>query len=89
MEVVEKLIKNPNCFDINILNNPVEQGCSSFNVLVAEILSKQPRMQRFCKVKITDAHRLEAVYLKRFKWGKSEEERKRKLAEDAAKAKEE
>jgi hypothetical protein len=29
------------------------------------------------------------VYLKRFKWGKSEEERKRKLAEDAAKAKEE
>jgi hypothetical protein len=44
MEVVEKLIKNPNCFDINILNNPVEQGCSSFNVLVAEILSKQPRM---------------------------------------------
>jgi hypothetical protein len=46
-------------------------------------------MQRFCKVKITDAHRLEAVYLKKFKWGKSEEERKRKLAEDAAKAKEE
>lgn len=87
--MVEKLLKNPNCLDINILNNPVEQACSSFNVLVAEILSKQPKMQRFCKVKITDTHRLEAVYLKKFKWGKSEEERKRKLAEDAAKAKEE
>ena len=42
-------------------------------------------MYRFCKHKISDANKLEAVYLKQFKWTKSEEERKKKAAEDAAK----
>jgi len=50
MEVFEKLLKNPVCFDISVLNNPVEQNCSSFNVLMADVLSRQPKMVRFCKV---------------------------------------
>ena len=42
-------------------------------------------MYRFCKHKITEANKLEAVHLKQFKWAKSEEERKKKAAEEAAK----
>lgn len=85
LEPIERLFKNEKLRDINVLNNPVEQNASSFNVLVAEILIKNPKMKRFCKHTITEANQLEAVYLAKFKWGKSEEERKRKLAEDAAK----
>ena len=42
-------------------------------------------MMRFCKHKITEAYQLEAVYLAKFKWQKSEEERKRKEEEDKGK----
>ena len=40
---------------------------------------------RFCKVTISEAAQLEAVFLKQLKWKKSEEERKKKAAEDALK----
>ena len=39
-------------------------------------------MKRFCKVNVTDAHKLEAVYLAKFKWEKSEEARKEKEAKE-------
>ena len=72
--------------DINVINNPVETSASSFNVLLAEVLIKRPKLTRFCKHSVTEANRLEAVYLAQYKWGKSEEARKRSEAEEAAKA---
>jgi len=42
-------------------------------------------LKRFCKVVISETNQLEAVFLKQFRWSKSEEERKRKLKEDAIK----
>ena len=89
METLEKLFKNPLLRDISVLNNPVEQNSSSFNVLVAEVLIKNPKIKRFCKLEISETNQLEAVNLKKFKWIKSEEERKRKAAEEAAKPKDE
>jgi Leucine-rich repeat (LRR) protein len=50
MDTLAQLLKNPILFDISVLNNPVEQNCSNFNVLMADVLSKQPKMIRFCKV---------------------------------------
>lgn len=85
LEVLERLFKNEKLRDINVLNNPVEQNASSFNILVAEVLVKNPKMKRFCKHTITETNQLEAVYLAKFKWTKSEEERKRKEAEEKAK----
>ncbi len=85
METLERIYKNPNCLDINVLNNPIETSASSFNILLADCLVKNPKLKRFCKVEITETHKLEAVYLGQYKWGKKEEERKRKLKEDAAK----
>lgn len=85
MDQLEKLFKNPAVKDINVLNNPVETGSSSFNVLLAEGLAKNPKLQRFCKLEIQESNLLEAVYFKQFKWVKSEEERKKKLAEEKAK----
>jgi Leucine-rich repeat (LRR) protein len=89
METLEKLFKNPILRDISVLNNPVEQNSSSFNILVAEVLIKNPKIKRFCKLEISETNQLEAVNLKKFKWIKSEEERKRKAAEEAAKPKDE
>jgi Leucine-rich repeat (LRR) protein len=44
----------PNCTDINILGNPVEKQLPSFNLLIAEVLIKFPKMKRFSKVVIND-----------------------------------
>lgn len=90
MEFIERLLKCEKLQDINILNNPIEQNSSSFNMLVAEVLTKKPTLKRFSKCVVTESNQLEAVYLKQFKWTKSEEERKKKAAEEAARlAKEE
>ena len=51
------------------------------NIFLAEILEKKPNIKRFCKVSVTDAHKLEAVYLAKYKWEVAEEERKRLEAE--------
>jgi len=68
MEVLERLYQFPNLKDINVLNNPIEQNATSFNILLAEVLIKKPKIERFCKHKITEANQLEAVYLAKFKW---------------------
>lgn len=54
IETLEKLFKNPNLRDINVVNNPVEQNCSSFNILVAEMLIKNAKLKRFCKQEISE-----------------------------------
>jgi hypothetical protein len=46
-----------------VLGCPVERIPSSFNLLLAEVLIKNPKIKRFCKVEVTDQHKLEAVYL--------------------------
>jgi len=72
--------------DINVLENPVAKQFPSFNLLIAEVLIKNPKIKRFSKVDINDSHKLEAVYLAKYRWTKQEEERKRKEEEERKKA---
>ena len=60
-------------------------GYSSMNVFLAEILAQKSNLKRFCKVTVTDVHRLEAVYLAKYKFEVAEAERKRLEAEQKAK----
>lgn len=76
----------PTIQDINILGNPVEKQLPAFNLIISEVLIKNPKIKRFSKVQITDQHKLEAVFLARMRWEKSEEERKKKEEEEKAKA---
>ena len=64
----------------------MERATTSFNLLIAEILILNPKIKRFCKVEIQDHHKLEAVYLAKFRWTKQEEERIRKEEEERRKA---
>jgi hypothetical protein len=54
--------------------------------LIAEVLILNPKIKRFCKVDITDAYKLEAVYLAKYRWTKQEEERLKKEEEERRKA---
>lgn len=83
MEHIERLFAFPSLRDINVINNPVEQTATSFNMLLAEVLIKRPKLARFCKHDVTEANQLEAVYLAQFKWQKAEAKRK---ADEAAAA---
>jgi hypothetical protein len=52
---VEKLyVPFPNMIDLNVLGNPIEKSLPSFNLLIAEVLIKNPKFKRFSKVEITD-----------------------------------
>lgn len=87
MDDVERLLTVfPALIDINVINCPVELAFSSMNIMVGKILPKKTAMKRFCKVDITDQHRLEAVYLSKYDWTKKEEERKRLEEEERIKA---
>lgn len=86
MEQLERLFKNPQLTDLSVLNNPVEQNISSFNILLADVLSKNPKIKRFCKQQVQENNLLEAVYYKQFKWTKADELKKKLAAEEAAKA---
>ncbi len=68
-----------------MLSCPVERAYSSFNLLLAEVLILNPKIQRFCKVTVEDSHKLEAVYLARFRWQKAEEERLRREEDERRK----
>jgi hypothetical protein len=86
LEQIQKLFQFSNLADLNILGNPVEKITTSFNLLIAEVLILNPKVKRFCKVEITDAHKLEAIYLAKYRWTKQEEERLRKEEEERKKA---
>lgn len=80
--------------DLNLLNCAVETEYSSMNILIADILTKntmlnKPGLKRFCKIEISDKHKLESVYLSKYKWEKAEEERKRLAAEEKKRQEEE
>ena len=83
--------------DLNLINNPCELAFSSMNLLIGRMLikagsleQKHTKLARFCKIDITDVHRLEAVYLAKYEWTKAEEERiaKEKAEAEAAAAEE-
>lgn len=86
MEDMTRLFQYTTLKDINILNCPLEMEYSSMEILIADILAKYPSIERFCKVGITDKHKLEAVFLAKYKWTKAEEERKRLEEEERKKA---
>ena len=81
-----KLFIYPALTDINVLSCPVERNASSLNLLIAEVLIVNPKVTRFCKVEIQDSNKFEAVYLAKFRWERSEEERIRKEEEERRKA---
>ena len=70
--------------NLNVINTPVELSFSSMNVFLAELMQSQPKTKRFCKVEVTDARRLEAVFLGKYKFNKRDQERI--AAEEKAKA---
>ena len=49
LESAFRLFQFPKLTEVNILNNPVDRECSSFELLMSEFLIKNPRMTRFCK----------------------------------------
>ena len=89
VEQAARVFQFPKLTDLNIINNPVDLACSSFNLLMAEFLSKRPGLVRFSKVYVQEANQMEAVHLAKFRFERSEAQRKadaQKAADDAAKA---
>ena len=50
LDVVFRLFQFPLLTDLNILRNPVETDATHFNLLMGEILLKNTKITRFCKV---------------------------------------
>jgi len=72
LEQAFKVFQFPKINDLSILNNPCDTNCSSFDLLLAEFLVKRSTLVRFCKQKVTDANRLQAVHLANFRFDKAE-----------------
>lgn len=85
VEVLVKLFQFGNLTDINILKNPVEVEASSFNVLMSDVIRRNTKLDRFCKVKVEENHKLEAIFNAKYRYEVEQAEIKRKAAEDAAK----
>lgn len=70
MDDVYRLLNLPSLVDLNVINNPCELSFSSMNVMICHVLSKNPnpKIERFCKVAITDKNRLEAVFYGDYAW---------------------
>ena len=47
-----KVLQFPKLTDLNVINNPFDNNCSSFNLLMAEFLIKNTKLVRFCKVRV-------------------------------------
>ena len=75
LQTVFRLFQFPLLVDINVLKNPVETNMTHFNLLLAEIMAKNTKIERFCKVKISEQNKLEAVHLADYRWQKAEAER--------------
>lgn len=72
--------------NLNILETPLERDATSFNMLLAEIMILFRGLERFCKVKVSEQHRYEGLYLAEYRWRKSEEERLQREEEERLKA---
>ena len=86
LEQAFKVFQFPKINDLNVLNNPCDTNCSSFELLMAEFLIKRSSMVRFCKTRVLDSNRLQAVHLSNFRFDKAEAKRKEEEAAEAAKA---
>ena len=82
LDELVKLFQFTTLTDINIIGCPINKNFPNFNLLLAEVLITNPKIQRFCKTEVTDAHKFEAVYLAQYRWEKSEEERIKKEREE-------
>ena len=71
--------------DLNVKKCPIERDASSIDVLLAEVLRKSTKLERFCKIKVDSSAKLQAIYLGQFKHEKEVAEAKAKAAEEAAK----
>ena len=54
MEQAVRVFQFPKLTDLNMINNPVDLACSSFNLLMAEFLIKRPSLVRFSKVYVKE-----------------------------------
>ena len=68
LEVLEKLFQFTTLTDVNIKKNPVEVEATSFNMLLAEMLRKSTKLERFCKIKVEESSRLDAIFLAEYKY---------------------
>lgn len=87
LEVIEKLFNFKQLSDINVMNNPIDLNASSREVLIAQVLHKNPNLKRFNKQQVTEKHLLAALHYGKYKHEKDEAERKRLEAIEAAKNK--
>ena len=85
MENLTKLFQFTTLTDINVIKNPVELNCSSFEVILADVLRKSTKLVRFCKVEINEKAKLEAIWLSQYRYEKEQAEIKAAAAADAAK----
>ena len=86
LELAFAVFQFPKIEEVNFLNNPVEREASSMEVFMADFIIKKPSLKRFCKIPVTEAMQLHAVYQARHRWNKSEIERKEREAAEAAAA---
>ena len=63
-----RVFQFPKIVDLNMLNNPCDANCSSFNLFMAEFLVKNTKLVRFCKTKVQENNQLEAVHLANYRW---------------------
>lgn len=62
METAFRIFQFPKVTDVNLINNPVERDASSIEVLMADFIIKNPKLQRFCKRQVNELMQLHAVY---------------------------
>jgi len=54
METAFRIFQFPKVTDVNLINNPVEREASSIEVLMADFIIKNPKLQRFCKRQVNE-----------------------------------
>lgn len=86
VDMMLKLLKFPLLDDLNVIKNPVESGATSFQVLLATALIRTTSLKRFCKCKVEESNKLEAIYLAHYKHEKEVTEAKRLAEEERLKA---
>jgi len=70
MEILSRLFQFQALTDLNVKKNPIELESSSFEVIMAEVLRKSTKIERFCKVKVDEGAKLQAIFLAQFKYEK-------------------
>lgn len=84
LDTIEKLFQFKTLTDINVINNPIYLEVTD-ELLMAQVLNKNPALTRFNKQQVTEKHLLAALHYGRYKFEKDEAERKRLEAIERAK----